>query len=231
MTTLIKHYVRKQTKGSGIKHWDAIFDDGALKTEKQVHKITDGVDSDLLWFTTADTVAGGASCYLLQLVRTFMSTRVVEKDNMRETLNAQLAKQDADEDEYLCFVFDADEIGAERWNAHKQKWRGASTVRGHYIKNIDATSNCNGDDTRDYWITEHEVDITKAKDFYIVSDSRKQCLLRFGFADYYDFYVWLINLTDKAFAMGASAGSNEYYAFIGKHILKRENYERSLAAA
>ena len=134
MTTLIKHYVRKTTKGQNTEHWDAIFDDGALKTEKQVHNIADGVDSDLLWFTTADTVAGGASCYLLQLVRTFMSTRVEEEDNMREMLNAQLAKQDADEDEYLCFVFDADEIGAERWNAHKQKWRGASTVRGLLYK-------------------------------------------------------------------------------------------------
>jgi hypothetical protein len=231
MTTLIKHYVRKTTKATNTEHWDAIFDDGALKTETQVHNIADGVDSDLLWFTTADTVAGGASNYLLQLVRTFMSVRVEEADNMREMFNAHLAKQDADKEEYLCFVFDADEIAAERWNSHKQKWRGASTVRGLYIKRIDASSNCNGDDTRDYWITEHEVDITKAKDFYIVSDSRKQCLLRFGFADYYDFYVWLINLTDKAFAMGASAGSNEYYAFIGKHILKRENYERSLAAA
>lgn len=231
MTTLIKHYVRKHTKHSGIKHWDAILDDGVLKTEKQVHTFNDGVDSDLLWFTTADTVAGGASCYLLQLVRTFMSARVQEEDNMREIFNANLAKQDADEDEYLCFVFDVDEIGAERWNAHKQKWRGASTVRGHYIKNIDATSNCNGDDTRDYWITKHAVDITKAIDFHIVGDSRKQCLLRFSFADYYDFYVWLINLTDKAFAMGMNAGSNEYYAFIGKHIMKRKSHERKSAAA
>lgn len=229
MTTLIQHYVRKQTKGSGIKYWDAIFDEGVLKTEKQVQHTADGVDSDLLWFTTADTVAGGASCYLLQLVHTFMSTRVEEEDNMREMLHAQLIKQDADEDEYLCFVFDADEIGAERWNELKQKWRGASTVRGYYVKNIDATSN--GDDTRDYCITGHAVDITKAKDFYIVSDSRKQRLQRFGFAYHYDFYVWLINLTDKAFAMGMNAGSNDYYAFIGKHILKRENYNAIVEAA
>ena len=64
-----------------------------------------------------------------------------------------------------------------------------------------------------------------------MSDSRKQRLQRFGFADYYDFYVWLINLTDKAFAMGMNAGSNEYYAFIGKHILKRENYNAIVEAA
>ena len=104
MTTLIKHYVRKTSKAMNKEHWNAIFEDGALKTEKQVHKIADGVESDLLWFTTADTVAGGASNYLLQLIRTFMSARVEEEDNMREMFNAHLAKQDADEDS-ICALY------------------------------------------------------------------------------------------------------------------------------
>ena len=103
--------------------------------------------------------------------------------------------------------------------------------RGWYVKKIDATSNCNGDDTRDYWITEQDIDITKAKDFYIVTDSRQKRLERFGFADYYDFYNWFINLCDKAFSMGMYADSNEFYAFIGKQIMKRDTHTKFLKEA
>ena len=223
MTTLIKHYVRKETKMTGMKHWEAIFDDGVLKTEKKIANHFG--ESDLLWFTTADTVAGGASCYLLQLVRTFMRQRIVNDSNLRELINAKFAEHWNEEDEYLCFVFNADDIGAERWNAYKEKWRSGSTERGHYVKNIDGTSNCNGDDTRDYWITEQDVDITKAKDFYIVTDSSKQRLQRFGFADYYDFYLWCTDIFDKADKMGVRVDSNEFYKFVGREMIKRDSHK------
>ena len=230
MTTLIKHYVREQTKHSGIKHWDAIFDDGVLKTEKQVHTFNDGVDSDLLWFTTADTVAGGASNYLTQTMATCSNVTRMFSSLTRTQFNNKLADYMAGEEEYLCFVFDADEIGAELWSAHKKRWQGASIKRAKYIKKIDGNSNINGDDTRDYWITECAVDITQAVDFYFVKDSRMERLQRFGFEDCYDFSKWYNTAVRKAYTMGMRT-DEKINTFLGKQMLKRDNYDTFVEAA
>ena len=136
----------------------------------------------------------------------------------------------AGEDEYLCFVFDADEIGAELWNTHKKRWQGASIKRAKYIKKIDSNSNINGDDTRDYWITESAVDITKAVDFYFVKDSRMERLQRFGFEDCYDFSKWYNTAVRKAYAIGMRT-DDKINTFLGKQMLKRDNYDTFVEAA
>lgn len=230
MTTLIKHYARKACKNTGMQHWEMIFNDGALKTEKKIYTV-DSIDSDLLWFTTSDAVAGGANNYLLQLTRSFAGMKIIPTKNMRNDLNKQLEESYFPENEFLCFCFDADEIGTVKWNQHKGPWIGASSERSEYVKIIDAKSNLNGDDTRDYWITEHDVDISKAKDLLFLSDSPIQCLNRYGFSDYYDFYVWFDNHRDKAIKLRMKESSPQFYTFIGKLLMKRDSLVQLKTAA
>lgn len=230
MTTLIKHYVREQNKNSGIKHWDGVLSDGFLKTEKQVREINDGIDSDLLWFTSADTIAGGAHTIGTQTLHMIIALKMRYGILTRNLINEHFAESISQEMKFMCFVFDADEIGAELWNKHKKRWIGVSTKRAKYVKHIESVSNINGDDTRDYWISEKAVDIKLAKDVFFISESREERLKRFGFNDAYDFYNWFEACLKKSTSIGLNT-KEKVNSYLGKAMLKRDSHQVFLKAA
>ena len=230
MTTLIKHYAREYTDQLNIKHWDGILNDGFLKTEKQVREINDGIDSDLLWFTASDTIAGGANNFGTQTMHLIIDLKMRYGTLTRKLINKHFAEYISKEMNFMCFVFDADEIGAELWNKHKKRWVGASTKKAKYVKHIDSASNINGDDTRDYWITEQAVDIKLAKDVFFISESREERLKRFGFNDVYDFYTWYVACTRKCISIGLHT-NEKVNSYLGKVMLKRDNHQALVKAA
>ena len=230
MTTLIKHYARKVCKKTGKQHWQEIIKDKALKTEKKIF-VVDSIDSDLLWFTTSDVVAGGATCYIMQITHSFIGQKLFQCHDARNAFNAFYAQFYPADDEYLCLTFDADEIGAVKWNQHKGPWISGCSRRNRYVKSIDARSNLNGDDTRDYWITEHDVSIEDAIDCDIVEYNPLKCLNQLGFSDYYDFYVWYDANREKAIRNGMEEGNAEFDGYIGKLIMKRTSLTQHKAAA
>lgn len=230
MTTLIKHYVREYTDQLNIKHWDGILNDGFLKTEKQVREINDGIDSDLLWLTTTDTIAGGANNVGTQMMHLIVNLKMRYGTLSRNLLNEYFDEFISKEMNFMCFVFDADEIGAELWNKHKKRWIGVSTKRAKYVKNIDSASNINGDDTRDYWVSEKAVDIKLAKDVFFVSESREARLNRFGFNDAYDYYKWYEACVRKGASIGLRT-NEKINTYVGKAMLKRDSHQVLLKAA
>ena len=230
MTTLIKHYVRETTHKLNIKHWDGVLNDGFLKTEKQVREINDGIDSDLLWFTAADTIAGGANNFGTQTMKLIVDLKMLYGTLTRNLVNKYFAEYISQEMKFMCFVFDADEIGAELWNKHKKRWIGVSTKRAKYVQHIDSVSNINGDDTRDYWVSEKAVDIKLAKDVFFISESREEQLKRFGFNDAYDFYNWYEACLKKSTSIGLYT-NEKVNSYLGKAMLKRDRHQVSLKAA
>lgn len=220
--TIIYHYARKTCPISKHDVWSAIESTGKLLTEMKVTDFADGSDSDLLWLTDDDEyVAGGANNYFGSLFKAFAGKRFSET---REQFNAHIESNIADVDHFRRFAFVAEEIGAERWTRHKGRWAGISFKRKSYVNHIERISRLNGDDTRSYWITEHDVSLDQAVSVVDVEDSMSDRLAQFGFGDYYDFYCWYVGVVDR-YVAGGGVSNDRINELLGSELAKRKNQQ------
>ena len=218
--TIIYHYARKTCPISKHNVWSAIESTGKLLTEMKVNDFADGSDSDLLWLTDDDEyVAGGANNYFGSLLKAFAGKRFSET---REQFNKRIDRKDYQIDQFRRYAFVAEEIGAERWNRHKSRWAGISFKRKSYVNRIDRVSRMNGDDTGSYWVSEFDVPLDRAVSIVDVQTSMHDRLVQFGFADFYDFYIWYAGTVDRYLASG---GANEDHIseLLGSELAKRNN--------
>lgn len=222
--TLIYHYVRKYCYKCNINHIEDIEREKVLKTEAQVHKWEDGINSDLLWFTAENTVSGGASNFFWQFVKIFSSLYYediskVKFENLIENIKLQDKKNSSYD--FRCYVFDSDEIEAEKWNLVKVKWSRISKKRQDYVKRIDSASMINGERLEDHWVANHNVNLNLCKKQYDINETRQQRLERFGFKDIYDFFIWqketVLGLYDKNIT-----DNQKINEMLGRMILERD---------
>lgn len=201
---LIYHYVRKFCYKCNKNHIEDIEREQILKTEAKVHIWNDGVNSDLLWLTEEETVSGGSSNFLLQQIRKFSQLyyeNISKQEIEQWSENIELTDQKYNAYDFRCYVFDSNEIEAEKWNLVKVKWSRNSTKREEYVRRIDNSSMQNGDRLENYWVTKNNINLNLCKKKFDISETRKERLKRFGFKDMYDFFIWqketVLNLYDK----------------------------------
>jgi len=201
---LIYHYVRKFCYKCNKNHIEDIEREKILKTEAQVHNWDDNINSDLLWFTEEDAVCGGSSNFLMTLIRNYSQLyykNFSKQDFEKFAENTKLQDQINFAYNFRCYVFDGEEIKAEKWNLVKVKWSRASKKRQDYVRRIDSASMQNGDKLEDYWVIKNNVDLNQCKKQYDISETRQDRLERFGFKDMYDFFIWqketVLNFYDK----------------------------------
>jgi hypothetical protein len=190
---LIYHYVRKFCYKCNKNHVEDIEKEQVLKTEAKVHVWNDGINSDLLWFTEEETVSGGSSNFLMQHVRSFSQlyyTNISKKEIEELSKDIETKDQINNAYHFRCYVFDSNEIEAEKWNLVKVKWSRISPKRQDYVRKIDSSSMQNGDSLESYWVTKHNVNLNLCKKKFDISQTRKERLKRFGFEDLYDFFIW-----------------------------------------
>lgn len=224
--TLIYHFSREICPKTDIKHWEEIENTGLLMTEKKVHEFADGVDSDLLWFTDDGSyVAGGAANYLLQFLNMFAGQRVKAS---RKEFELHVRPQFKNR-RFRCFVFEAEQIGAERWLNHKNKWVRSSAKRRAYVERIDNNSMQNGDDVASYWVSQTDIDISQAVQVFDVDVDMDSTLARYGFGDCYDFYNWYVACVDHMMGLNVQS-DNKVSNYIGRKLPARR-VKPMLAAA
>jgi hypothetical protein len=63
--------------------------------------------------------------------------------------------------EKIAFVFDAEEIGAQRWMDVAKRIAFNSKKAGKLIKHLNDTARASGDDITKWWVVRHNVGIYK----------------------------------------------------------------------
>ena len=216
--SLLYHYVRDHCSKCCRNHILDIKKEKILKRELSVHNFSDDIDSSFIWFTDIKTVPGSASNYFLNLVHLF--SNYYKKDLSKKEIDNIIEKDIANINySFCCYVFDSVLINANKWNLIKVKWGRFSPKRNKYIFKIDNNSTINGDNIENFWVTEHEVDLSKKINEFKVTETRGDRLKRFGFENYYDFYIWqkktVLSLYDKG------KNNDEINTELGKMILQR----------
>ena len=177
-----------------------------------------------MWFTEEETVSGGSSNFLMQHVRKFSQLyyeNISKQEIEQLSENMELTDQNFNAYHFRCYVFDSNEIEAEKWNLVKVKWSRISTKRQDYVRRIDSSSMQNGDRLESYWVTKNNVNLNLCKKKFDISETRKERLKRFGFKDLYDFFIWqketVLNLYDKNIT-----DSNKIDDILGEILLSRD---------
>lgn len=63
--------------------------------------------------------------------------------------------------EKIAFVFDAEEIGAQRWTEVAKRIAFKNKKAGRLIKHLNNVARASGDDTTKWWVVRHNVGIDK----------------------------------------------------------------------
>jgi len=227
---LIYHYTRKYCYKCFKNHVEDIKNENTLKTEAKVHQWDDGIDSDLLWFTTENTVSGGASNFLDQLVRAFSQSyykNITKRDIDNFSKNLELQDKSIKAYNFRCYVFDSEEIKAEKWNLVKVKWSRISKKRQDYVDRIDAVSTINGDHLEDYWVSNKNVSLDLCKKQYDIVDTRQNRLERFGFKNLFDFFNWQKETVLELYKKNIN-DSQKIDEELGKIILERDTKSKKI---
>ena len=169
-----------------LYHWtihrEAIEQSGFIKRELETgHCSPDGFDLNCVWFTQNENFAGAsASLQMCILDSVSQAFQLHQRQLSDSDIDKFVLLRDTPEIR-TCFAFESADIGAQLWTRYKTKWMGISPKKRTYIRELDFKSTMNGDDVNDYWVTDTNVDIKKARVHRMIKASQIDLLHYYGY--------------------------------------------------
>ena len=180
----IYHYSAKN--GLNKRGADQAKAEGVLKTEMKLGSgDNDQFNMDYVWFTESNTIPG--ACHNTALGITYALCDALQGN--------PILPADAEsimDDEPITFVrwgFDADKIGAKKWQLARNKWAGISPSKKKFVREIDLKSTWNGDDVLQYWVTEQDVSLNDAVSCEEITTTKREIIQSLGYKSVQELYT------------------------------------------
>jgi hypothetical protein len=176
-----------------LYHWSVhrseIEQSGFIKRELETGRVTpDGFDLNCVWFTQNEKFAGASASLQMCIMDAVGQAFHIHNRGLSDSELDKFVQLNPERKIHTCFAFDSADIGAQLWTRYKTKWMGVSPKKRAFIRELDFKSTMNGDNVSDYWVTNSDVDIKKARVVRELNFSQVELLHSLGYKSVSDCY-------------------------------------------